>query len=255
MSKNIPETELLYTKSIPVDKLSTLDALQLMLNEHENGMKSVRESIEKIEKAVISIYSHIQKSNKGKLIYCGAGTSGRIGVQDGVELYPTFGWPVDRLNFLLAGGKEALTKSIENSEDDIENAKFLAKNNNFNESDVVIGLAASGNTKFTEEILKIASKKGALTVAISNNPNGSILKQAKVKIILDTKQEVIAGSTRLKAGTAQKVCLNLISSMVMIMMGKVKDGQMINMVSNNKKLKDRKFRIEAYFNKKYSYNE
>tara|TARA_B100002051_G_scaffold265976_1_gene292560 strand:- start:387 stop:1154 length:768 start_codon:yes stop_codon:yes gene_type:complete len=255
MCEKIPETELLYTNSRPVDKLQTIKALQLMLKDHENGVKAVEKSLDKIEKTVKSIYKHLKKYNKAKLIYCGAGTSGRIGVQDGVELYPTFGWPTERLRFLLAGGTEALTKSIENSEDDIENARLLAESNNFNKSDVVIGLAASGNTKFTEEILKKASKKGALTVAISNNPNGTILDQARFKIILDTKQEVIAGSTRLKAGTAQKICLNLISSMVMIKMGKVREGQMINMITNNEKLKKRKLRIESYFNKKSSNNE
>ena len=248
MNKNIPETELLYTNSIPVDKLSTSDALQLMLSEHGNGISSVRNSLKEIEKAVNSIYDFIKRNHNSKIIYCGAGTSGRIGVQDGVELNPTFGWPMERLDFILAGGEEALTKSIENSEDDVGYAKLVAKRYEFSNC-VVIGLAASGNTKFTEEILKIASQKDSLTIAISNNPKGKILDQAKLKIILDTKQEVIAGSTRMKAGTAQKVCLNLISSMLMIKLGNVKDGQMINLIPNNEKLKKRKLRMKKYFGK------
>ena len=250
MNEKISKTEMLYTNSVAVDKLPTIDALKLMLRDHEKGILSVRKSLRKIEKAVELIYIHLKKNDKSKIIYCGAGTSGRIGVQDGVELYPTFGWPIERLDYILAGGKEALTKSIENSEDDVENAKLVVKNKIFNNSDVVIGLAASGNTKFTGEILKLASKNGALTIAISNNPKGYILDQAKIKIILDTKQEVIAGSTRLKAGTAQKVCLNLLSSMLMIKLGNVKEGQMINLIPANEKLKKRKLMIEKYFEEK-----
>ena len=111
MNEKISKTEMLYTKSIPIDKLSTIEALNLMLKDHENGILSVRKSLKKIEKAVKLIYSHIKKDDNSKIIYCGAGTSGRIGVQDGVELYPTFGWPIARLGYILAGGKEALTKS------------------------------------------------------------------------------------------------------------------------------------------------
>lgn len=250
MSEKISKTEMLYTDSVPVDKLSTNKALKLMLEEHKNGILSVKKSLNKIEKTVDSVYLHLKNNTNSKIIYCGAGTSGRIGVQDGVELYPTFGWPVSRLSYIIAGGDQALTKSIENSEDDIERAKHIAKENNFSRGDVVIGLAASGNTRFTEEILKHAKKKDALTIAISNNPAGSILKHGKVKIILDTKQEVIAGSTRMKAGTAQKVCLNLISTMVMIKMGNVREGQMVNLIPNNKKLKLRQLRMKKFFNNK-----
>ena len=109
----------------------------------------------------------------------------------------------------------------------------------------MIGLAASGNTPFTCKVLDEANNKKALTIAISNNPEGKILKFGDVKIILDTKEEVIAGSTRLKAGTAQKICLNIISSMLMTKMGFIKNGEMINLVPNNKKLKDRQSRIKT----------
>ena len=112
-----------------------------------------------------------------------------------------------------------------------------------NSNDVVIGLAASGNTPFTCKVLEVADKKGALTIAISNNPDGHILKFGHAKIILDTQEEVISGSTRLKAGTAQKICLNIISSMVMIKMGRVQNGIMSHMVPTNEKLRHRKLRI------------
>lgn len=250
MCNKISPTELIYTDSLSIDKLSVKDALSLMLNDQLSGIMQLKKNVHEIESTVRLIIKHFQDNHKGRIIYCGAGTSGRIGMQDCVELYPTFGWPINRSFCILAGGKEALTRSIENSEDDFQNAQMVAESSNFTKNDLVIGLAASGNTIFTREVLKIAKKKGALTIAISNNPKGDILKEATSQIILDTKQEVIAGSTRLKAGTAQKVCLNLISSMLMIKLGKVKDGQMINMIPTNKKLKKRKLRINKYFKDK-----
>ena len=252
MSNKVSPTELIYTNSLPIDKLSVKDALDLMLDDQLSGVSQIKKKLPEIEKTVELIVKHFKDNDNGRIIYCGAGTSGRIGMQDCVELYPTFGWPLDRSFYILAGGKEALTRSIENSEDDIQNAKIDAENAKFTKKDLVIGIAASGNTIFTVEVLKIAKQKGALTIAISNNPKGNILKEAKSKIILDTQQEVIAGSTRLKAGTSQKVCLNLISTMLMIQLGKVKDGQMINMIPTNIKLKKRKLRIQKYFKRKIS---
>ena len=132
---------------------------------------------------------------------------------------------------------------MENSEDDIKEAKVIFEEKKVKKQDVVICIAASGNTLFTNEILNLCVKKGIKTIAICNNPNGDLLKKADFKILLDTKQEVIAGSTRLKAGTSQKLCLNIISSLVMINLGKVKNGMMINVVPNNKKLRERLSRI------------
>ena len=178
------------------------------------------------------------------MVYCGAGTSGRIAVQDAVELYPTFGWPRNRIEFILAGGVKSLQKSIENAEDDIIEARknFLEKK--IKQNDVVICLAASGNTKYTNEILKECLKNKIMSIAVSNNPNGVILNNSNFKIILDTQQEVVAGSTRLKAGTAQKICLNIISTLVMAKLGNVKNGMMINMIPTNNKLKKRMSRIK-----------
>ena len=144
--------------------------------------------------------------------------------------------------FYNCGWGKGTAKSIENSEDDIEQARFLFKK--ITQFDIVICIAASGNTIFTNEILELCKQKKVKTIAISNNPKGKILKKADYKIILDTKQEVIAGSTRLKAGTAQKICLNLISTLVMTNLGHVRDGMMINLNPNNKKLRDRLKRIK-----------
>ena len=187
----------------------------------------------------------MSSSQIGRLIYVGAGTSGRIGVQDGVELFPTFNWPRERVNFIIAGGDKAILEAVENAEDSINEAIQSVKNKKINSKDVLICLAASGNTPFTCKVIEEAFNKGALTIAISNNPEGNILKFGKVKIILDTKEEVIAGSTRLKAGTAQKICLNIISSMVMTKLGRVKNGLMNNMVPTNEKLRKRKIFINS----------
>ncbi len=244
MSQKLPRSELLYTKSKPIDHLNISDSILLMANEQKKAAIDVLNASESIEKAINEIYEHLIINLKGRLVYVGAGTSGRIGVQDGVELFPTFSWPKDRLDFIIAGGNKAITNSVENAEDDILAAKESIKKKSINEQDVVIGLAASGNTAFTCEVMKEAEKKGALTIAISNNPNGKILSFGKVQIILNTKEEVILGSTRLKAGTAQKICLNLISSLIMVKMGRVQNGKMSHMVPTNRKLKARKLRIE-----------
>lgn len=246
MTKTLPKTELIYPHADFVDELSTFNAIKLMIDDQINGLNEIYNNLDNLVLIVENMYNHLKKYN-GRIVYCGAGTSGRIGVQDGVELYPTFGWPLNKIDFLLAGGNTSLLKSIERAEDNSKIARDNFYEKNISEKDVVIGLAASGNTNYTLTILKEAFNKNAFTIAISNNPLGKILKFGKYKIILDTKQEIIAGSTRLKAGTTQKVCLNIISSMVMIKMGKVKKGQMINLIPNNKKLINRKKNINNFF--------
>jgi N-acetylmuramic acid 6-phosphate etherase len=245
MTKNIPQTEQTFKKSKPIDHLSSANAISLMIKEHRRASLDVFKAAKSIEIATDKIYQHLNLNPKGRLIYVGAGTSGRIGVQDGVELLPTFSWPKSRLDYILAGGKAALLNSIENAEDDILEATKIVLTKSINSDDVIIGLAASGNTPFTCKVLEEANKKNALTVAISNNPSGKLLEFGKCQIILDTKEELIAGSTRLKAGTAQKICLNIISSLVMVKMGRVKNGKMSYMLPTNQKLRDRRLRIET----------
>ena len=245
MIKNIPKTERTYKKSKPIDHLSSADAISLMIKEHRVASLCVNKATKSIEIATEKIFQHLNLNPKGRLIYVGAGTSGRIGVQDGVELLPTFSWPKSRLDYIIAGGKPALLNSIENAEDDILEATKIVLTKSINSDDVIIGLAASGNTPFTCKVLEEANKKNALTVAISNNPSGKLLEFGKFQIILDTKEELIAGSTRLKAGTAQKICLNIISSLVMVKMGRVKNGKMSYMLPTNQKLRDRRLRIET----------
>ena len=243
MIKNIPKTEKIYKKSKPIDHLSLFEGILIMVNEQKKAATEVRKALKSIEFAINQIYDRLSLSDKGRLIYTGAGTSGRVGVQDGVELFPTFNWPKSRLDFIIAGGKKAILSAVENAEDDVLEAKKNTSKKFINSEDVVIGLAASGNTPFTCKVLEESNKMGALTIAITNNPKGKILKFGQCQIILNTKEEVISGSTRLKAGTAQKICLNIISSMVMVKMGRVNNGIMTHMVPTNEKLRQRKLRI------------
>ena len=245
MSKNIPKTELLYKKSKPLDHLNLSDGISLMIKEQKIASLEVKKASKSIEFAIEAIYKCLLLNPKGRLVYVGAGTSARIGVQDGVELFPTFNWPNERLEFIIAGGIQALLKAVENAEDNIDLAEKIVEEKLICEKDIVIGVAASGNTPFTCKVLEKAKCNNALTIAISNNPKGKILEYGDHKIILNTKEELIAGSTRLKAGTAQKICLNIISSMVMVKMGKVKNGTMNEMVPTNKKLRLRQKLINS----------
>ena len=174
--------------------------------------------------------------DRGRLIYVGAGTSGRLAVQDGAELAPTFGWPEDRLVLLVAGGKEALLRSVEGAEDDAEQGIELIGQHSVTAQDVLIGVAASGTTRFTLACLREAKRRGALTLGIANNKATPILEEADHPIFLNTGSEPIAGSTRLKAGTAQKVALNTLSTVLMILLGKVYRGLMVDVRAVNEKL-------------------
>ena len=248
MPQNIPKTELLFKNIKPIDILSISEGISLMVQEQSNASLEVKKAAKSIERVIEAIHRHLTLNSKGRLIYVGAGTSARIGVQDGVELFPTFNWPKERLDFIIAGGINALLNAIENAEDDTHAAEKIVVDKLISREDVIIGIAASGNTPFTCRVLEKAKNRNALTIAISNNPNGKILKYCDHKIILNTQEEVIAGSTRLKAGTAQKICLNIISSMLMVKMGRVKNGMMNEMVPTNKKLRLRKKNLMNFVN-------
>ena len=160
MSKNTPKTELLYQKSKPIDRLSLSHGLSLMIKEQKDGALEVKKSIKSIEYAIEAIYKHLTLSSTGRLIYAGAGTSARIGVQDGTELFPTFNWPKQRLDFIIAGGVNALLNAVENAEDDTHSAEKIVEDKLICHEDVVIGVAASGNTPFTCRVLEKAKKSG-----------------------------------------------------------------------------------------------
>src|SRR6185436_2193937 len=175
----------------------------------------------------------------GRIVYVGAGTSGRIGVQDGSELSPTYNWPADRVVFAIAGGLGALVKSAEQAEDDEATGAQAMADAKIAANDVVIGVAASGTTPFTVGALRAANRSGAVTIAVANNPGAPLFDVARHRILVDTGSEVIAGSTRMKAGTAHKIVLNLFSTAVMVRMGRVYRGLMVDMRARNAKLRRR----------------
>jgi N-acetylmuramic acid 6-phosphate etherase len=175
-------------------------------------------------------------SGAGRLIYVGAGTSGRLAVQDGAELIPTFNWPRERLLLLMAGGKDALLRSAEGAEDQIDEAARLIRQHRIESVDVIIAVAASGTTPFTVACMREAKWRGAFAIGIANNRSTPLLIEADCPILLETGPEPIAGSTRMKAGTAQRVALNLLSTLVMIRLGHVHEGLMVDVQAVNAKL-------------------
>lgn len=175
----------------------------------------------------------------GRLIYAGAGTSARIGVQDGAELFPTFSWPRDKVAFAIAGGEGALLQAVENAEDSAPDGVSRIAELEVGADDVVIGLAASGNTPYTVAAIEEARRRGALTIGIANNANTRLLSASEYAVLVETGPEAIAGSTRMKAGTAQKIVLNILSTMLMVRLGKVYRGLMVHMKPTNEKLRHR----------------
>jgi N-acetylmuramic acid 6-phosphate etherase len=201
------------------------------------AVAAVRTASAQIETATLAMVERLRKG--GRIVYAGAGTSGRIAVQDGAELPPTFDWPRDRLVLLMAGGEPALLRSVENAEDDKVAGAAAITDHKVGPLDTVIGIAASGSTPYTIAVIEAARKVGALTIGIANNPGAALAAAAEHGIILDTGPEAIAGSTRMKAGTAQKIALNLISSLAMIRLGRVYEGLMVDVVAMNEKLRRR----------------
>ncbi len=208
--------------------------LDAMLDGQQTAVAAVRPALPAMEAAASAAVPRLRRG--GRLVYAGAGTSGRIALQDGVELAPTFGWPTDRVVYLLAGGEGALIDSVEGAEDDRGAAAAAVDAAAVGPDDVVLGLAASGTTPYTVAAIERSRRRGALTVGVANNAGAPLLAAAEHPVLLDTGAEVIAGSTRMKAGTAQKAMLNLFSSLVMVKLGRVHDGYMVDVVATNAKL-------------------
>lgn len=214
------------------------ELLSELLQGQRRAIDAVDQALPDIERAVGTALERLS-AGRGRLIYAGAGTSGRLGLLDGVELLPTFNWPPERLVTLLAGGAGAVQRAVEGAEDSIEAARRDCAETNITPDDVVIGVAASGTTPFTRGVLQAATNAGALTIAIVNNPNSPMAQDARIAIVLESGPEVLAGSTRLAAGTSQKSALNLFSTSLMIGLNKVHDGYMVDMVASNAKLRQR----------------
>lgn len=236
-NKSLNGTEGRNENSTNIDMMSINDILLCMHNENNNVMNAIEKALPSITMVVEKAYNII--SSGGRVVYIGAGTSGRLGVLDASECPPTFGVSNDMFIGIIAGGDIALRDAVEGAEDD-KNAGVNDLNRiNFNKKDMLIGLAASGKTPYVLGALEYAKKIGAYTGAIVNNNDAIIGKVADATIELLTGTEVISGSTRLKAGTAQKITLNMISTSVMIKLGKVYKNLMVDLKPTNEKLKMR----------------
>jgi N-acetylmuramic acid 6-phosphate etherase len=232
------DTERLSPRYSGIDTWDPSDVLDAMIDGQFAAVAAVRAARGAIERAALAVEAQLRDG--GRLVYAGAGTSGRLAVQDGAELMPTFSWPNDRLLLFIAGGDEALLRAKEGAEDELGNAVDLVRRNGISGNDALIAVAASGTTPFTLACLREAKARGALTIGIANNPGTPILEEAECPICLETGPEPIAGSTRMNAGTAQRIALSMISTLVMIRLGKVYAGLMVDVQASNAKLLERR---------------
>ncbi|MBC8589152.1 N-acetylmuramic acid 6-phosphate etherase [Paratissierella segnis] len=230
-------TEQINGKTNDLDILPIYDALQIMNEEDAKVPQAIKEEIPQIEKAVGIVIEAFRKG--GRLIYMGAGTSGRLGVLDAVECPPTFGTPPEMVVGLIAGGEGAFIKAVEGAEDSLAKGVDDLKDINLNSNDVVVGIAASGRTPYVIAGLNYAKKIGCKTVSIACNKGSEVGEVADIAIEVVVGPEVLTGSTRLKAGTAQKMVLNMISTISMVGIGKAYKNLMVDVQRTNKKLETR----------------
>lgn len=221
--------------------MSTVEQIIVMNQEDQTVSKVVLLELKSINKAINRIIKCLK--NNGRLFYVGAGTSGRLAALDAYECPPTFGTNKELVQAIVAGGESALYEATEEAEDNYENGKVCLQQRQFDKSDVVLGIAASGSTPYVLGALEYAKGIGALTISLSCNMNSLIGEIAEIPIEINVGPEVIMGSTRLKAGTAQKMVLNMISTITMINMGKTYKNYMVDLQMSNKKLQKRAIHI------------
>ncbi|HQD50570.1 MAG TPA: N-acetylmuramic acid 6-phosphate etherase [Defluviitaleaceae bacterium] len=234
------KTESRNPRTLNLDTMSTMELLRIMNEEDQKVIDAVKEALPQIEQCVQLVIKAL--NNNGRLIYIGAGTSGRLGILDAVECAPTFS-TTDEVIGIIAGGEKAFIKAVEGAEDSEELAEKDLDAVSVGEKDVVVGIAASGRTPYVIGALKHAKKHGAKAVGIACNKNSELAKYADVTIEVDAGPEILTGSTRLKAGTCQKLILNMISTASMVGIGKVYGNLMVDMKPTNLKLKERAKRI------------
>ena len=227
-------TETPSTSHTELDTYATPDLVSALVEDQINAVNAVRAAGPAIAQAVDAAVPRMLQG--GRLIYAGAGTSGRLGVLDSVELYPTFSWPRERAVGLIAGGAGAMFVAVEGAEDDAEQGAKDLRAVNVGPHDVVLLLAASGGTPYVLGATRAAKAAGALCIGFANNHQAPVTQQADIGITLDTGAEVISGSTRLKAGTAQKIALNTFSSALMVRLNKVYGNLMVDLKATNAKL-------------------
>ncbi|HSK72787.1 MAG TPA: N-acetylmuramic acid 6-phosphate etherase [Pyrinomonadaceae bacterium] len=237
----LPITEQENPQTANIDRVSTLEAARLINDEDKKVAEAVEKVLPEIAQTIDKIVERLK--NGGRLFYVGTGTSGRLGVLDASEIPPTFGVSYDLVQGVIAGGYDALYKATEASEDNKEAGKIDLQNRGLTEKDAVIGVAASGRTPYTIGAVEFARQLGCFTACITCVPDSAITKVAEIAIVPIVGAEAITGSTRMKAGAAQKMVLNMISTVAMIRLGYVKGNRMTNVKSSNIKLKERSLRI------------
>ncbi len=234
-------TEQTNPRSRGLDKKSTLEILRVLNREDARVAGAVRKQLPQIAQAVDAIVNSMRKG--GKLFYVGAGTSGRLAVLDAAECPPTFGTRPQMIQALIAGGAGALRGAVEGAEDSATNGARDLSAAGLAKRDVVVGIAASGSTPYVLGALKLAQRRGAITIGITSNSRSALAREAQIAIVPETGPEAIAGSTRMKAGTAQKMVLNLLSTTAMVRLGRVYENWMVYVALTNQKLQRRGARI------------
>ena len=236
-----PETEEPHPGHPLLDEYGTLELVATLIDDQVIAVRAARAVASLIARAVEAAVPRLEAG--GRLVYVGAGTSGRLGLLDSVELPPTFSWPPERAVALLAGGPGAVQLAVEGAEDDAGQGAADMAAVGVAATDVVLLIAASGSTPYVMGALTAARAAGALTIGIANNAGTPLSREAEIGIELETGREIISGSTRLKAGTAQKIALNTFSSAVMVRMHKVYGNLMVDMKPSNAKLRRRAVRL------------
>lgn len=234
-------TEQQNPNTLNLDEMSALEIARAINHEDQSVAIAVKKALPQIAKAIDLVAESLREG--GRLIYVGAGTSGRLGALDASEIPPTFGINQKRIQHVIAGGEKALHSAVEDEEDSLNLGKKDIARRKPGKRDVVIGIAASGRTPYTVAALKYARKKGANTVAVVCNHNSALEQAADLAIVIDIGPEVLSGSTRMKAGTAQKLVLNMISTGAMVRLGYVYGNLMVNVQPRNEKLRERSLTI------------
>lgn len=227
-----------------LDQYPTTELVNALVDDQLNAVNAVRAAAPRLAAAVTAAVPRMEAG--GRLIYVGAGTSGRLGLLDSVELYPTFSWPHGRAVALLAGGSDAMFVAVEGAEDDIVQGAADLQSVEVMADDVVLLIAASGATPYVLGALRAARAAGALTIGFANNTDAPVVLEAEIGITLDTGAEIISGSTRLKAGTSQKIALNSFSSALMVRLNKVYGNLMVDLKATNAKLVRRAIRLTSF---------
>lgn len=240
----LPSTEAASPRHRALDAWDSLTGLTALWEGQMAAIAAIGPALPALAQAADAAASRLAPG-QGRLLYAGAGTSGRLAALDAAELPPTFDWPHDRSGLILAGGAGSLIRAVEGAEDDVTAAEQAVAALAAGPGDVLIGLAASGGTPFTRAAIRAARAAGTLTIGIANSPDAPLLTEAEHGVLIETGAEAIAGSTRMKAGTAQKAVLTLLSTEIMIRLGRIHEGRMVEMRPTNAKLQARACRMVA----------